>query len=522
MLKILSVLGFFITLCLGVVLLMVRPDMVWLAGGVWVVAFVFAAAWILLSRDRVWAFLTHKNTRYGANMALVVFLVLLIVVAVNVLGKSRSWRKDITRSGMNTLSPQTQKILKDLDREVTVQYFNVPQEKDKAELVLKLFAHASRKFKYEIVDPNRRPTLVKSLGIKKMDTSVLSVEGSERRQVVDGGSEEKLTNGLIKLLKTRTQVVYFTTGHGERLWDDPAERPESLTTLRSELEKQGFQPKQLNLFSEGKIPEDAALLMIAGPRSAFFPKELEILKAWVEKGGKLLLALDLDISEGGLSKGSRQLAELVSHYGVRVDSKILVDPQSRAAGVEPQVLMGFVGSRDHAITKDFPSSTMGLVANFLVPLTTRLQKDVKEGLRVSTLVKSSPNAWSESDWGSIRKGLVNFSADSDFKGEMDLAYAIEKGEKTENGFRLVVFASSSFVVNSVVNMAGNRDLFLNSVAWLANDESLISIRPKSDAKEESLDLQQKWLNVVFLLVVFVFPALIIGTGVFVWIRRKGR
>ncbi|NUM87765.1 MAG: GldG family protein [Bdellovibrionales bacterium] len=518
--KNLSVLGFFVTLCLGAVFLVVYPHLLWLAAGVWAASLLFAVLWIFLARERVWAFLTHKNTRYGANTALVVFLVLGILVFANVLGKEWSWRRDITRSGVNTLSPQTVKILQELDRGVTIQYFNVPQEKEKAEQVLRLYAHGSKKLKYEIVDPNRRPTLVKSLGIKKMDTAVLSVDGSERRQMVEGATEEKLTNGLIKLLKTRTQSVYFTTGHGERLWDDPAERPESYTALRGELEKQGFQPKPLNLFSEGKIPGDAAALMIAGPRSAFFPKEIEILKAWLDKGGKLLVALDLDIGESGLSKGSRQLAALLSGYGVQVDSKILVDPQSRAAGVEPQVLMGFVGARDHAVTKDFPVSSMGLVANFLIPLTTRLSKSVKEGVRVSSIVKSSPNAWAESDWGSIRKGLVNFSAESDFKGEMDLAYAVDKGEK--DGFRAVVFASSSFGVNSVVNMAGNRDLFLNSVAWLANDESLISIRAKSDAKEESLDLQQKWLNVVFLLVVFVLPATILGTGIFVWFRRRGR
>jgi len=512
----------FISLCLGIVFFVLYPGIQWLLLTIWGLTFVLGILWLVLEWQTVMKFLTKKSTRYGANFALVLFLLLGILTFINILAKDNNWRKDITRGGVNSISPQTEKILKELKQKVKISYFARPQEKEKAEQLFKNYVYLTKNLSYEIIDPNRQPTLTKSMGVQKFDTVVLSLVGNESKTIkVEGVSEEKLTNALIKLLKAKNQTIYFTTGHGERSLDENDNNGENYSLIKKELEKEAYVVKGLNLFSTGKIPEDASVLVIAGPRTAFFPKELEILSAWIKNGGHTWLALDLDINESGLAVGSKQLTTILKEYGIEVGNQMLVDPTSKAANVEPQVLMGFVAAKGHVITKDFPSSTMGLVPNFLFPLTTYLkvsEKKESDAYTVTTLIKTTPSAWAESDWAGLRKGIVQYDSNKDSRGEMNLGLAIEQKDK----MRFLVFSSSSYALNGLLRFAGNRDLFLNSIAWLADDDSFISIRAKTDDEGDRLDLSQNWMNMVFLLVVFVMPISILGTGLWVWFRRRGK
>lgn len=75
--------------------------------------------------------------------------------------------------------------------------------------------------------------------VKKNDTIVLSLADSSKKVKVEGATEEKITNGLIKLLRSKDQVIYFTTGHNERSLDVPETDPNGISRAKSELEKTG-------------------------------------------------------------------------------------------------------------------------------------------------------------------------------------------------------------------------------------------------------------------------------------------
>jgi ABC-type uncharacterized transport system involved in gliding motility auxiliary subunit len=486
-----------------------------------------AAAWAVESRSALKAFFTRRSTYYGANVAFIVALILGILVFINVIAKDHHWRKDMTRGAANSLSPQSVKVVKDLKQKVKAYYFSSLQEKERGEPLFKRFEYESKQFAYEFVDTARRPTFVQSMQVKKNETAVLVLEGTNKRVSVDAITEEKITNGLIKLLKTRDQTIYFTIGHGER----PLQAGDagSYSVAKTELEKQGYTVKELNLFSEGKIPADASEIVVAGPTRAFFPKELEILNEWMKKGGRAIFALDLDPANNGLAKGSRQVADWLKAFGVEVQDRMLVDPTSKAANVEPQVLLGFSGSKDHVVTKDFAYSN--LAANFLFPLTTNIDANSTPGYVTTPLVITSQNAWAESDWSSLKSGLVSYNQGQDFKGRMALALAVEDekaasakpdadGGPAKGGhpMRLVVFATSTFATDTMIDKVGNRDLLLNAASWLADDEQLISIRAREG--EELLNFDNNTLNLVLLVTVFLMPALIVVAGVTVWIRRS--
>jgi ABC-type uncharacterized transport system involved in gliding motility auxiliary subunit len=483
---------------------------------------VLGLAWIFESRAAIYAFFTRKSTYYGANVAFIVLLVLGILVFANIIAKDHHWRKDITHSGVNSLSPQSVKVLKGLPQPVKAYYFSTLQEKDKGEDLLKNYAYQSKKFTYEFVDTARRPTFVQTMDVKKNETLVLTLPGTNKKTKVEGVTEEKITNGLIRLLKTKEQSVYFTVGHGERALTGGD--PLGYASLKNELEKQGYTVKELNLFSEGKIPADASLLIVAGPTRAFFPKEIDLLSSWLKGGGHAIFAVDLSPADNGLAKGSQQIAALLKPYGVDVQSRMLVDPTSKAANVEPQVLLGFSGSREHPVTKDFAYSP--LAANFLFPLTTYIEAHPAAGYQETPLVVTSQNAWAESDWESLKSGLVSYNAGQDKKGRMPLAVAVQASQEQEEGkekasgpdTKLVVFGTSTFASDRLLDKVGNRDLFLNAAAWLVGDNQLISIRPKE--AEALQQFNNATLNLVLLITVFLMPVLLIIGGVTIWLRRS--
>ncbi len=488
----------------------------------WALTALLAVLWLYFNRQAVLGFLTKKSTRYGANVALILFLVLGILVFVNVLAKQHAFRKDLTRTGANTLSPQSQKIVGELGDDIRAFYFNNLNEQEKGDDLFRRYADKSKRFKYEFVDVTRFPTRAQAMGVDRLGRVVLQIGETNKKVMVDSATEEQVTNGLIKLLRTKTTAVYFTEGHDEHSLDT-AENPMGYSTLKALLEKQGYAVKPLNLYNEGKVPADASVVVIGGPKKPFAPKELEALGHWIKGGGHTMIAVSLSLEEGGLAKGSRQIAELISSYGIQVKNEMLVDPISKNVHGEPQVLLGFSASREHPITRDFEQAANR--ANFLVPLTTYLTHNDQSPFQITTLAFTSPSSWAESDWGSIRQGQVRLDA-SDQKGPMDLALALESRPDPKApkgtppiGPKLVVFANAIFATNGVVEKVGNRDLVLNAVAWLANDDRFISIREKEEG-DSVKPFNATTLNLILLFTAFVFPLAMVGAAARVWWRRS--
>ena len=93
----------------------------------------------------------------------------------------------------------------------------------------------------------------------------------------------------------------------------------------------------------------------------------------------------------------------------------------------------------------------------------------------------------------------------------------EDGPKPES--RIVVFGDSDFVANSALGISGNRDLFLNTVNWLAQQENLIAIRPK-DPDDRRITLTADQQRRILVLAIFIIPGLILLAGVQTWWRRR--
>jgi ABC-type uncharacterized transport system involved in gliding motility auxiliary subunit len=157
------------------------------------------------------------------------------------------------------------------------------------------------------------------------------------------------------------------------------------------------------------------------------------------------------------------------------------------------------------------------------------------GRNATNIVETSANSWAESDIkGLMTTGEVTRDVEKgDKAGPISLAAAVSAPASTtpppadpakpddapKPETRIVVFGDSDFVTNAYLGIPGNKDLFLNTINWLAQQENLISIRPK-DPEDRRITLTTERQRQIFWLTVLIIPGLILMAGVQTWWRRR--
>ena len=304
-------------------------------------------AGLLLNRDRVTAALQGKKARAAGASAGYALTVLAVIVLVNFLAARHHKRFDLTENKAFSLSEQTIKILESLPREVTVTAFYREAEptRQKLEDLLAEYRYHSPKLTVRYIDPDTHPGDAKLYSIAEYGTIV--VESGKNESRTNTPDEESLTNALIKVTKDRERIVYFTTGHGER--DLSVSERNGLSLLKGELEKQHYTVKPLVL-SQG-MPQDATVVVIAGPQKSFLEAEIRMIQEYLQKGGHMLYLQDPETDPG--------LGSVLAAYGVSVRNDVVVDKVSRLFGGDYLVPLVPADGYDefHPITKTFRFQT---------------------------------------------------------------------------------------------------------------------------------------------------------------------
>lgn len=490
----------------GVVLPFVRPDLGryrwWLAGaGVILVVLSF------LARPReLQEALARRNVRYGANTAVMVLLVLGIAGFVEAVSYRHNTRFDLTENKRHSLSPQTIQVLQNLKSEVSAVGFfrsDQPNKRTAEDLLQQYQRYGGDRFSWRMVDPDREPALARRYGVESYGTVVL--ETKERSEKVTEATEEKLTNALVKLGREGKRVVYVVQGHGEHELDS-SERT-GFSEAKSALERANYEVKPLALAREGKVPDDAAVVVIAGPRTDLLAPEIDALDGYVKRGGKLLVMANPTIVTGGQDAALRAF---VGRYGIELGQDLVIEqnPIGTLLGLGPEVPM--IQQYDmHPITRDMA----GIGTVFPVTRSVNAARTAPEGVSVQPLARTSPASWGETDRASLQRGQVR-PDEQDPRGPLPVA-AVATRDKA----RIVVYGTSNLASNTGIGMMGNRDFFLNTVSWLAEEEDQITIRPKdSEATPVFLNSQQAlW---VFLIPVVVLPGVVLAGGIFAFVRRR--
>lgn len=485
---------------------LVYPELTWLSV---VIGVLLLGSLTQLARLNQKA-LRSRSAAYGINSIVTVILVLCIVGVLNFLGSRYPLKTDLTQNKVHTLSDQSVKLTKGLKNPLKATFFAKLQQKEQFRPLLENYKALNPKFELEFVDPDKEPSRAKMAGIKKYGTLYL-VNGARESKVEDV-SEEKITNAMIKILKDKSPTLCTITGHGEKSFDSG--ESEGYQGVKKSLLEQAYLVQDLNLAQELKIPDTCDAVAVIGPTKGFLEPEVKVLREYLSNGGRAVFALDANLQGKELNA---ELVGLLETWHVKPLHAFVVDPISQRFGVDASVAIIPTFNRGQAITKDFQSNA---VFPFTRPLETL--PNPPASLNVAWLAQTTPNSWAVTDFSQLKTGAIRFQEGKDKKGPLNAAVAVDgkqKDSKAPRNTRIVAFGSSFFAANSGARNAGNLDLFLNSVSWTLEDESLISIRAKDEVPGK-IEMSQKAALGIGLLTIFVIPFLIAASGVSIWAYRR--
>jgi ABC-type uncharacterized transport system involved in gliding motility auxiliary subunit len=452
-------------------------------------------------------------------------VVLAILIGINYLAARRNKRWDLTAAKQFTLSEQTKKVLEGLQRPVVVRVFDRSENFDRFRPRLDEYRYVSDKISVEYIDPEKDPLTANKYQVQMLGTVVFDYDGRTERVTSDG--EQELTNGLIKVVQGRQNKVYFVQGHGEKSTAG-AERT-GYSTIAGALASDNFAHDNLVLAQQKEVPADATVLIIAGPTSDFLDPEIQMLKAYLARGGKLLLLLDPPAKAG--TPDLTNLIALVKEWGINPGTNVVVDASGvgQMLGTGPEVPIA-AKYNAHPITDRF-----SLLTAYSLARSVTADAAGANNRFAQNLVETSASSWAESDIQELTtSGRVQRETEKgDIAGPVSLAAAVSAPvtgaadpPKTDGGpeapkpeSRLVVMGDSDFASNRWLGIAGNRDLFLNAVNWLAQQENLIAIRAK-DPEDRRITLSTDQDQRIFWLTIFIIPGLILAAGVHAWWRRR--
>jgi ABC-type uncharacterized transport system involved in gliding motility auxiliary subunit len=405
-----------------------------------------------------------------------------------------------------SVSPQTTKILKDLNRDLTIYVFDRERGFRARRDLLDNYSVVSKRVKVQYVDPDRQPALAKEFGVRSYGAIIAAT--ADKHFEAQGDTEEGVTNAIVRLLKGQ-KTIYFIQGHGER--DIDSSDRSGYDHIKKALENENYVTKTQVLLQKLEIPVDCSLLVVAGPKNDYLPQEIEAIKKYVTGGGHALFMLDPAAEIPNLTK-------LLADWNITVRNDLVIDenPVAQIFGTRPEMPLVIKYGSNPIV------QPLARVAT-LFPLTRSfaIGKEYKAGITTDSLCETTPDSYGYVDFNPKRPEVA-FRAGKDIKGPLSVAVSATmtegSGESKKEG-RFVATGTSLMAANAYLGFQGNRDLVMNMVNWLSADEDLISIRPKPPESQQ-LNLTARQMQKLLFGGVLGLPLLIIIAGTSVWWRRR--
>ena len=501
-----------------------KPEWQQYYNGLAIAGLVCTLLYILSQWREVGQAFAGRQARFGTLAAASVLVVFAILVAINYVSARHNRRWDLTAAHQFSLSDQTKKVLRDLKAPVRIRVFARSDDFQRFRDRLDEYTYQSKQVSTEYIDPEKKPGLAQQYGVTALGTVVFDYKGRNEKVTSDG--EQELTNALIKVLQGRQPKVYFTQGHGEK--DTVSADRGGYNAITAALTTDNFVVDKIVLAQQPAVPDDAEVLIIAGPKTDFLGPEIDMVKAYLARGGKVFLMLD-PVLKADQSQPTG-LQGLLKEWGIDADNDIVLDVSGmgRLLGTDESVPVA-ASYPPHPITENFNLMTAYPLARSMTPI-----EGGTNGHTAQKLVETSKNSWGETNLKSLAGGQPAKMDDDDKKGPVSLAAAVSgaatvtpapknaarEGDNPKTAeTRLVAFGDSDFASNGALGVQGNRDLFLNSVNWLAQQENLIAIRPR-DPEDRRITLTADQQQRIFYLTVLIIPGLILLAGVRTWWRRR--
>ncbi len=463
-----------------------------------------------------------KNGSYSMAMA-AIFIVIVVVINM-IVGAipSKYSQLDVSSSKLYTIGDETKKVLKALDKDVTIyQIAQSGSEDDTISNLLKRYEDESKHIKVEVKDPVVNPKFASEYTTDDLASNSLIVVCGDRNKVIsysdmystsvdyntwqqtttgfDG--EGQITSAIGYVTSEDLPIMYTLSGHGEQDLD---------SSFKEDVQKANIDIKELNLLTEGKVPDDADCLMIVSPTSDISEEEKTEILDYLEAGGKAMIFSDY--SQDDLPN----FDAVLENYGVKRAAGIVFEGDSQHYGMQmPYYLVPTVNSTDAS------TETASAGSYVLAPYAQGIQKtdDVRDTVTIDSILTTSDQAYSKTNMQSsnIEK------EDGDIDGPFDLGVAITETLDDDKETQIVYYSTSNLMQSQVNQMVsgGNEKLLLESLSWMTNtDESSSVSIPSKSLESTSLTVTDYDAAFWKICTIGLFPGAFLVAGFLIWLKRR--
>jgi hypothetical protein len=332
--------------------------------------------------------------------------------------------------------------------------------------------------------------------------------GPPRSETLQNPDESDLINALLRLNSNERPDIYVITGHGEVSLSGRG--AEGLGLLSRRLGELGFDVSELDTLRGGEIPEDARLLILAGPQVPLKGPEAAQVRGWVEAGGSLLVCSEPKLpGDERPGAGRTGLEDALAAWGLQAADDIIFDEVMRRA----------LGDATFPISERF--AMHAITDQLRLPLVLGTARSIiTADSAPGTVTISALAMTSAAAWGETRLEAESYSPDEeDHLGPVTLAAVAEISGEGEQPGRVVLVGDRDWLADGLLGEFGNLDFATRAIGYLARRSELVEIPPRGQLSGSLTLTFLQELMVILTAVLLVPGAFLLGSGV-VWGWRK--
>ncbi len=478
----------------------------------------------------------------GTNTLLLIAILIAIVILINTGVQSLDLTAiDCTANKEYTLTNESKERVKNIGSDVNIYFVGYDASSTQVSLA-KQYNKVNSKLNVEVIDTNERTDIASKYNVTN-DSKAIIIENGEKSKTLYSDdlytydssyqtidlTEEKITSAILNVTSEKIANVYFLSGYS----DYSLEYSGGMYYLSSYLKDEVLNYQTLDMLVKGSIPEDCDTLVITTPNKDFDELTTNEITKYINNGGKILW-LNSSYAE---AKDLPNVNKILALYGINPFEVgyIYETDNTRTALGYASCIVENLGSTDIA-----KKLTDAVLLN-----ATKINVNEDE---LSNLGVTKQDIISTSDTSYFRKNVSNTAngTDGDEQGGFTVGGIFTKKISTSNdtdentdenndensdenalSSTLVIFGDNNFVsdiqltsqTNPMLILANNKDLMLNSIAYLTDNDEDITIR-KDYTKSSDFTPTDAQKLLIFR-IIFTVPIAIILIGFVVWqVRRR--
>lgn len=463
----------------------------------------------------------------GTKTIILVVIIVAIYIGINILLENVVLPEiDCTKNKIYSLSQETKDKLGKVEKDINItliNYSNYQSVINFAERYVELNNH----IKIEKVDDlSARADLMQKYSLNATDSMIIVSSGSNEKTLTDSDlmtydyttyaqidiTEEAITNAIMDVITEEKAKIYFMNHH--TMYDT-----QYFSTIMQAMKNEANEVETLDILANGGIPEDCNCLVISTLKEDLTEQERDKIIEYIKNGGEMLLMCGPNITNANLSNFQKVLDE----YGISLDKGVVFE------GSTANMVSGYP---DFIIEKTQSTSltqklnmTMNLCFVDSAKITFDEDKLEALGVEHETLATTTDKAFIRTNLNQKSSNRTNEDGE---EGAFTVAAIATKTIEEGKNSKLIIYGNELFAMDMqvqingytmlTVNLYNNRDLILNSIAYLNEREDTITIRKDYETVNYTVTEQQ---NTIIMTIIFTLPVIIIIAGIVVWqVRRR--